>query len=80
MEAFALKRAKNFAREKAEFKDLTSAEANRLLSEYGLNEPFKIKRIGAVVEFLRLFANPLVIILLAASATYLIWSKSLKGV
>lgn len=68
MKAFASKRAKNFAPEKQNYGGLTSAEASRILAEYGLNEPVKIKRIGAAVEFLRLFANPLVIILLAASA------------
>src|SRR5579872_5319696 len=47
---------------------LTSAEAARRLAEYGPNEPAPVRRLSAVVQLLQLFANPLVIILLAASA------------
>jgi len=47
---------------------LTSVEAARLLAEYGPNEPAPARRLSAVVELGRLFANPLVLILLAASA------------
>jgi Mg2+-importing ATPase len=47
---------------------LSSAEAERRLSEYGLNEAAPAKRFSGVVQFLQLFANPLVIILLAAGA------------
>jgi Mg2+-importing ATPase len=46
---------------------LSSAEAARRLAEYGPNEPAPIHRLSAVVQLLRLFANPLVIILLIAS-------------
>ena len=35
---------------------------------YGPNEPAPVRRLSAVVQFLHLFANPLVIILLVASA------------
>ena len=47
---------------------LTTAEAVRRLAEYGPNEPAPVRRFSAVVQFLGLFANPLVIILLVASA------------
>ncbi|MFY9611466.1 MAG: magnesium-translocating P-type ATPase [Blastocatellia bacterium] len=46
---------------------LSSAEANRLLSEHGPNELIAAHRAEDVIQILRLFANPLVIILLIAS-------------
>ena len=47
---------------------LTSVEATRRLAEYGPNEPAPIRRLPLLVQLLHLFANPLVIILLVASA------------
>ena len=47
---------------------LTSAEAARRLAVYGPNEAAPVRRLSAVVQLFRLFANPLVIILLVASA------------
>ena len=47
---------------------LSGAEAARRLAEYGPNEPAPVRRLSAVVQLLHLFANPLVIILLVASA------------
>jgi magnesium-transporting ATPase (P-type) len=47
---------------------LTSVEATRRLAEYGPNEPAPKRRLSAAVEIGRLFANPLVLILLVASA------------
>ena len=47
---------------------LSGAEAARRLAEYGPNEPAPVRRLSAVVQLLQLFANPLVIILLVASA------------
>src|SRR5216684_8173614 len=47
---------------------LSSVEAARRLAEYGPNEPAPIRRLSPVVQLLHLFANPLVIILLVASA------------
>jgi Mg2+-importing ATPase len=47
---------------------LTSAEAARLLAQWGPNEPAPVRRLPVVVQLLRLFANPLVLILLVASA------------
>jgi Mg2+-importing ATPase len=46
---------------------LTTEEAARRLSEYGPNEPVVSQRLSALSQFLHLFANPLVIILLVAS-------------
>src|SRR4029450_4223555 len=47
---------------------LTNVEAARRLTEYGPNEPAPTRRLSALVEIARLFANPLVVILLAVSA------------
>jgi Mg2+-importing ATPase len=47
---------------------LTSEEAARRAAVYGLNEPAPVRRLSAVVQLLHLFANPLVAILLVASA------------
>jgi Mg2+-importing ATPase len=47
---------------------LTSVEAARRLAEYGPNEPVPVRRLSLVVQFFHLFANPLVVILLVASA------------
>ena len=47
---------------------LTGAEAARRLAQFGPNEPAPVQRHSVLVQLLRLFANPLVIILLVASA------------
>lgn len=47
---------------------LTGAQAARRLAEFGPNEPVSVHRLSAVVELVHLFANPLVVILLVASA------------
>jgi Mg2+-importing ATPase len=47
---------------------LSSTEAARRLAEYGPNEPAPARRLSAVVQLVHLFANPLVVILLVASA------------
>jgi P-type Mg2+ transporter len=47
---------------------LTSAQAAERLAEYGFNEPVTVRRLSALVQLLHLFANPLVLILLLASA------------
>jgi Mg2+-importing ATPase len=46
---------------------LTSVQAARRLTQYGLNEPAHIRRLSAIAQFLHLFATPLVAILLVAS-------------
>ncbi len=48
---------------------LTDAEAEKRLEEYGFNEPVTASRSGPFVQFLRFCTNPLVLILLVASAT-----------
>jgi len=50
-------------------KGLTSQEAAERLDQYGPNEPAPPKRRSAVLEFLRLFLNPLVLILLIAAVS-----------
>jgi len=47
---------------------LTSVEARNRLAQFGPNEPAASKRTATVFQILLLFANPLAIILLAASA------------
>ncbi|MBI3492448.1 MAG: HAD-IC family P-type ATPase, partial [Acidobacteria bacterium] len=51
-----------------ESQGLTTAEAARLLAQFGPNEPAPVRRLPVVVQLLHLFANPLVLILLVASA------------
>ena len=46
---------------------LTSAEASKRLDKYGPNDTTGLKRTSPVVQFLRLFVNPLVAILIVAS-------------
>ncbi|HJT59722.1 MAG TPA: HAD-IC family P-type ATPase, partial [Ktedonobacteraceae bacterium] len=46
---------------------LTNQEAKRRLDEVGANEPAGVQHTTGIVQFLRLFLNPLVIILLMAS-------------
>src|SRR5450759_407644 len=47
---------------------LSRVEAARRLATYGPNEPAPVRRLSAVVQLFHLFANPLVVILLVASA------------
>jgi Mg2+-importing ATPase len=47
---------------------LSSVEAARRFAAYGPNEPVPVRRLSALVQLFHLFANPLVIILLVASA------------
>jgi Mg2+-importing ATPase len=46
---------------------LTSAEAARRLAQYGPNEPVRVRRLSALRQLVRLFATPLVAILLVAA-------------
>lgn len=46
---------------------LTSTEAAARLAKFGPNEPVRVHRLFAVFQLLRLFLNPLVVILLVAS-------------
>src|SRR5579864_5914528 len=47
---------------------LTSVEAARRLTQFGPNEPVVVHHLSTVLQLLRLFVNPLVVILLVASA------------
>jgi Mg2+-importing ATPase len=47
---------------------LTSAEAQRRLAQFGPDEPVPRRRLSALAQLAHLFSNPLVIILLVASA------------
>ncbi len=47
---------------------LTSEDAAHLLAQWGPNVPVRIRRLSTFVQFAQLFASPLVIILLVASA------------
>ena len=46
---------------------LTSDDAARRLAEVGANEPVPVRRLSGLRQLLRLFANPLVLILLVAA-------------
>jgi Mg2+-importing ATPase len=46
---------------------LTSSTAAERLAQYGLNDPAPKKRRSTLLEFLRLFLNPLVVVLLIAA-------------
>ena len=56
-----------FEQFKSSEQGLTGAEASKRLGTYGPNDTTGLKRTSPVVQFLRLFLNPLVAILLVAS-------------
>jgi Mg2+-importing ATPase len=56
-----------FSELRSSARGLTGEEARRRLEEYGPNDTAGVKRRSALVEFLRLFLNPLVAILVIAS-------------
>ncbi len=58
---------KLFAQLESSEQGLTAEEASRRLDKYGPNDTTGLKRTSPVVQFLRLFLNPLVAILLLAS-------------
>jgi Mg2+-importing ATPase len=58
---------------------LSSAEATQRLRLYGANSFVQESRFGVLFSFLRLIANPLVIILLVASAISLVLGDELGG-
>jgi len=59
--------AKLFEQLKSSEKGLTNEEAARRLVTYGPNDTTSVKRSSGVIQFLRLFLNPLVAILLLAA-------------
>jgi len=60
-----------FGRLNAAPEGLTTPEAERRLREFGPNSLARARRLAGAVEFLRFFANPLVIVLLVASSVSL---------
>ncbi|HEX9112322.1 MAG TPA: magnesium-translocating P-type ATPase, partial [Terriglobales bacterium] len=58
---------------------LTSAEANRRLRLYGPNSFVQESRFAALFSFLRLFSNPLVIILVLASTISIVLGDPVGG-
>ena len=52
---------------------LTTGEAASRLDQYGPNDPSPPKTRSAFVDFLRLFLNPLVLILLIAAVVPSFW-------
>jgi P-type Mg2+ transporter len=47
---------------------LTTAEARERLEKFGFNEPVAARKLSGIAQFFALFANPLIVILLLASA------------
>ena len=58
---------------------LTSAEAARRLAVYGPNSMERASRFAALIKFLRFFTNPLIIILISASAISLTLGDQIGG-
>lgn len=58
---------------------LTSAEAKQRLRVHGPNSLVEERRFAALIGFLRFFANPLVLILLAASAISIVLRDAVGG-
>ncbi len=58
---------------------LSSAEASSRLHNYGVNEPSRSLRASNIVEIARLFANPLVLILLFASIIAAVLGEQLNA-
>ncbi|HCG29105.1 MAG TPA: magnesium-translocating P-type ATPase [Chloroflexi bacterium] len=58
---------------------LTTAEAQQRLAQYGRNELISTARATALVEFLRLFRNPLVDILLVAAVVSLAVGETINA-
>ena len=59
---------------------LSSAEAERRFAEFGPNEPVPAKIAGPLFQFLRFCANPLVLILLVASATSALLGQAVDAI
>src|SRR5579862_3194089 len=55
------------AKQSEQQRGLTATDARRLLDEVGFNEPGRARRRNVVAQFLLLFANPLVVILVITS-------------
>ena len=58
---------------------LTSVEAGRRLTRYGPNDPAVVRRRSAVFQFLRLFANPLILMLIIAAFVSVVLGEVVSG-
>lgn len=59
---------------------LSRADAERRLAQFGPNEPVPAKVAGPLFQFLRFCANPLVLILLIASATSALLGQAMNAI
>ena len=59
---------------------LTEVEARRRLKQYGYNDPVKVQKTSRIIQFLLLFAEPLIAILLVASAVSAIVGDAVNAV
>lgn len=71
-EAHAIPLSLLFAQLRSSEQGLTNEEARKRLDTSGPNEAIEVKRHSGLVQFLRLFLNPLVLILLIASSVSLV--------
>jgi P-type Mg2+ transporter len=62
------------------FEGLTNAIANQRLKEFGFNEPITKHKRSIIVQFLLLFAEPLIIILLIASTVSLFIGDKINAI
>src|SRR6476646_1754180 len=63
----------------AAYAGLTTQEAEKLLSQYGPNDPRPSRRGELIFELLHLFLNPLVIILLVATVISAILGQKIEA-
>jgi Mg2+-importing ATPase len=61
-------------------KGLTAAEASRLIKQFGYNDPVKRQQRSRITQFLLLFAEPLIAILLVASAVSAMVGETVNAV
>src|SRR5258708_1456862 len=70
---------KLFEQLKSSEQGLTGVEASKRLDTYGPNDTTGLKRTSPVVQFLRLFLNPLVAILLVVSVVWVILGDGINA-
>jgi Mg2+-importing ATPase len=59
---------------------LSAEQAEQRLSQYGPNDPAPVRTATALTDLLRFFANPLVLILLAASAVSAVLGQTMDAI
>jgi len=59
---------------------LTRSEAHRRLKQYGFNDPVKAQKTSRVIQFLKLFTEPLIAILLIASVVSAIVGEAVNSI